>query len=74
MNIPGVQNLELSLSFREIDHSYAGTQLFGLTWDIIDDLTFRAKSQVTVRAPNVGELFKPVLEVPLHLIHVMQIT
>ena len=22
MNIPGVQNLELSLSFREIDHSY----------------------------------------------------
>ena len=65
MNIPGVQNLELSLSFREIDHSYAGsdsTEGFGLTWDIIDDLTFRAKSQVTVRAPNVGELFKPVLE------------
>ena len=38
------------------------TEGFGLTWDIIDDLTFRAKSQVTVRAPNVGELFKPVLE------------
>ena len=65
MNVPGVQNLELSLSFREIDHSYAGsdsTEGFGITWDIIDDLTFRAKSQATVRAPNVGELFKPVLE------------
>ena len=65
MGIFGVQSLELSASYRDIDHSYAGadsTTGFGITWRIIDDLTFRAKTQTTVRAPNVGELFKPVLE------------
>jgi outer membrane receptor protein involved in Fe transport len=65
MNIPFVQNLDLSISYREIDHSYAGsdsTEGFGLTWSIIDDLSFRAKSQSTVRAPNVGELFKPIIQ------------
>ncbi len=65
MDIPFVQNLDLSLSYREIDHSLAGsdsTEGYGITWNIIDDLTFRAKSQSTVRAPNVGELFKPVLQ------------
>ena len=65
MDIPCGQNLDLSLSYREIDHSLAGsdsTEGYGITWNIIDDLTFRAKSQSTVRAPNVGELFKPVLQ------------
>jgi iron complex outermembrane receptor protein len=65
MDIPFVQNLDLTLSYREIDHSLAGsdsTEGYGITWSIIDDLTFRAKSQSTVRAPNVGELFKPVLQ------------
>ena len=65
MEIPLVQSLDLSLSYREIDHSLAGSDTvdgFGLTWKIIDDLTFRANTQTTVRAPNVGELFKPIIQ------------
>ncbi|WP_245979267.1 TonB-dependent receptor domain-containing protein [Solilutibacter pythonis] len=38
-----------------------GTWKYGLAWKPVEDLTFRAMFQRAVRAPNVNELFAPVV-------------
>ena len=39
----------------------ATTYKFGATWAPVDDLKFRGNYQRAVRAPNIGELFAPVV-------------
>jgi len=58
---PGAKSLEASLAARYSDYSTAGgvwSYAGGLTWQPIDDITFRGQYQRAVRAPNVGELFQ----------------
>jgi outer membrane cobalamin receptor len=38
------------------------TWKYGLNWRPIDSLMFRAMKQRAVRAPNLGELFSPVVQ------------
>mgnify|MGYP000173942258 FL=1 len=60
--ITGIQDLSLRAAGRYSDYSTLGgfpAYNFGLEWAPIDDLRFRAVYARAVRAPNVGELFRP---------------
>lgn len=71
-DIPGVKSLELSAAVRNSDFKAEGqiglnavspilgdptTEKYGLRWQIIDDLMFRASWGETFRAPSVLDLF-----------------
>lgn len=58
------RELTLDLGLRYSDYSTAGqapSWKLGLNWEPVDGLRFRAMSQRAVRAPNVDELFAPVV-------------
>ncbi|HEX5787435.1 MAG TPA: TonB-dependent receptor, partial [Woeseiaceae bacterium] len=61
-DLPGIQDLSLRAAGRYSDYSTLGgfpAYNFGLEWSPIDDLRFRAVYARAVRAPNIGELFRP---------------
>ncbi|MEE4246676.1 MAG: TonB-dependent receptor plug domain-containing protein, partial [Kangiellaceae bacterium] len=59
-DIPGLNMLEFSLSARDIDNSLAGSftaSTIGFRWKPIEELTFRANTTDSLRAPSLAELF-----------------
>ena len=62
---PGVQSLAFSAGYRFSDHSIAGSNSSWkgeLDWNINDQFRVRGSVQRAVRAPNIGELFRPQVE------------
>lgn len=58
----GFQSLDLELGYRYSDYNPTGTDStwkYGLTWQPVEDIRFRAMKQRAARAPNVGELAAP---------------
>ena len=56
------KSLELNLAARYTDYSSSGgvtTWKIGGTWDVSDDIRFRASRSRDIRAGNLGELFTP---------------
>ena len=54
------RSLDVNAAVRATDYSTSGyvtTWKVGATWDVIDDIRFRATRSRDIRAPNVGELF-----------------
>lgn len=61
---PFIQSLGLELGYRWARYSSTGsntTWKVGLDWAITGDLRFRAMKQQAARAPNIGELFAPLV-------------
>lgn len=61
-NQPFAESLDLELGYRTADYDPSGTLeswKYGLSWEPIDGLRFRAMQQRANRAPNVGELAAP---------------
>ena len=61
-DLPFVEYLELSGAARYSHYSTAGNATswnYGLTYQPIDDLKFRAAEASATRAPNISELFQP---------------
>jgi outer membrane receptor protein involved in Fe transport len=61
-DLPGVRDLSVRAAGRYSDYSTLGSfpaYNFGIEWSPIDDLRFRAVYARAVRAPNIGELFRP---------------
>jgi len=65
---PGIDNLSLELGYRHSDFSNAGgfgteygSWKYGLSWSPIEPLKFRLMQQRATRAPNITELFLPVV-------------
>lgn len=61
-DLPGIQSLSARAAGRYSDYSTLGgfsAYNFGLEWSPIDELRFRAVYAHAVRAPNIGELFRP---------------
>lgn len=61
---PFFQNLNLELGYRSSKYSVSGNNITwkaGVDWAITDQFRFRAMQQRASRAPNVGELFSPVV-------------
>jgi len=64
-DLPGVQNLGLTVGYRWSDHSNSGqndSYKAELDWTIVDSVRVRGSYQRAVRAPNIGELFSPQQE------------
>jgi outer membrane receptor protein involved in Fe transport len=62
-DMPGIDSLSLRGAYRYSDYSTLGgfsAYNVGLEWSPIEDLRFRAVYAHAVRAPNLGELFRPV--------------
>ena len=62
--VPWIEDLSLNGGYRYSSYSTAGatnTYKYGAEWQPIDDFRLRASMQRAVRAPNVLELFSPVL-------------
>ena len=58
------ESLTIDLGARYSDYSTAGTEFTwkaGGSWEVIPGLTFRGNYQRSSRAPNIGELFAPVV-------------
>ena len=58
------KSLELEFGYRYSDYDPTGvnkTWKYGLNWEPMDGLRFRAMQQRAARAPNVGELAAPVV-------------
>jgi outer membrane receptor protein involved in Fe transport len=58
------EQLDLEFGYRAADYDSVGsvnTWKLGLTWRPTDDLLVRVMEQSATRAPNVGELFSPVV-------------
>lgn len=58
------QELNLELGGRISDYSTTGTEFTwkaGGSWTIVDGFTLRGNYQRVTRAPNIGELFAPIL-------------
>ena len=63
-NRPGIQSLSVNAAFRASDYSTVGnTETFavGLGWAVDDQIRFRGNFNRAVRAPNVGDLFQPLV-------------
>jgi iron complex outermembrane receptor protein len=61
-DLPLVESLTLDASYRNTDHSTAGTintYGTGLVWQPVQDLRVRGSYNRAVRAPNIFELFSP---------------
>lgn len=64
-DLPAVQSLAFSAGYRYSDHSISGGNSSWkgeLDWNVNDQLRVRGSVQRAVRAPNVGELFRPQVE------------
>lgn len=62
--VPGAETLSLDLGGRYSDYSTAGTEFtwkVGGTWEPIAGVKIRGNFQRAARAPNIGELFAPVV-------------
>jgi iron complex outermembrane receptor protein len=58
------EQLDLEFGYRAADYDSVGsvnTWKIGLAWRPVDNLLFRVMEQSATRAPNVGELFSPVV-------------
>ena len=63
-DVPGAQALDLGLGYRYADYSTAGgvsSYKAELTWQPLDPLRIRGSYQRAVRAPNVYELYLPLV-------------
>ncbi|WP_417471404.1 TonB-dependent receptor plug domain-containing protein [Maricaulis sp.] len=61
---PMIQSLALNAAFRSSDYSTVGqTEAFavGLGWELNDQIRLRGNFNRAVRAPNVGDLFQPLV-------------
>lgn len=61
---PWAKSLDLEFGYRYSDYDPTGvnkTWKYGLNWEPMDGLRFRAMQQRAARAPNVGELAAPVV-------------
>ncbi|MGX7897007.1 TonB-dependent receptor plug domain-containing protein [Tsuneonella sp. HG222] len=59
---PLLESFDLNLAARRTDYSSSGgvtTWKAGATWDVTDDLRFRATQSRDIRAGNLAELFTP---------------
>ena len=59
-DVPGAQSLDLNGAFRRTDYSTSGavsTWKYGLTWEPVQDIRFRATKSRDIRAPSVADLF-----------------
>lgn len=57
------RSLNFELGYRRSDYSLSGvneTYKYGVNWEPIDNLRFRAMRQRAARAPNVNEQFSPI--------------
>ncbi|MET1257348.1 TonB-dependent receptor plug domain-containing protein [Aliikangiella maris] len=64
------QELTLEAAARYSDYSTVGGQTaykLGLNWVINDQFRFRATSGLAIRAPNIGELFQPLIIGPVKI-------
>jgi outer membrane receptor protein involved in Fe transport len=62
VNVPLIDTLSMRAAGRYSDYSTLGgfsAYNYGLEWSPIDSLRFRAVYAHAVRAPNIGELFRP---------------
>lgn len=62
MDLPFVNELELSGAYRHVDHSTAGSDQVwsaGLRWQVADSLTLRASRSRNFRAPTLAQLYSP---------------
>lgn len=62
-DMPFAESLTLDWAHRYAEYSTLGaanTWKFGLSWQPISDITFRATRAQAVRAPNINELFAPI--------------
>tara|TARA_R110000868_G_scaffold209866_1_gene459736 strand:- start:41 stop:2887 length:2847 start_codon:yes stop_codon:yes gene_type:complete len=63
-NVPGIYNLTVEAGARYSDYSNSGgstTWKAGGTWEPIEGYKIRGIYQHSVRSPNIGELFAPVV-------------
>lgn len=63
-NRPGMESLALNLAFRSSEYNTVGnTETFaiGLGWQVDDQIRLRGNFNRAVRAPNVGDLFQPLV-------------
>lgn len=63
-NRPGMESLALNLAFRSSEYNTVGdteTYAVGLGWQIDDQIRLRGNFNRAVRAPNVGDLFQPLV-------------
>jgi outer membrane receptor protein involved in Fe transport len=57
------RSLDLELGYRHSDYNLTGvneTYKYGVSWEPMESLRFRAMRQRAARAPNVSELFAPI--------------
>lgn len=69
--LPFVKNLSLEGAYRSSsykksvgDNNTYGTDKFGVSWILTDDLRLRATKQSVIREPNFGEFANPVFSIP----------
>jgi outer membrane receptor protein involved in Fe transport len=63
-DVPYVQSLDLNSAVRYTDYDTSGTVWswkVGATWQVDDQLSFRATRSRDIRAPNLNDLFSPAL-------------
>lgn len=63
-NRPGMESLALNLAFRSSEYNTVGdteTYAVGLGWQVDDQIRLRGNFNRAVRAPNVGDLFQPLV-------------
>lgn len=66
-DVPFVHTLNLELGYRQTEFSTAknsqdyGSYKFGGEWEPVKSVRFRGMAQLATRAPNVNELFAPVV-------------
>ncbi|WP_444995625.1 TonB-dependent receptor plug domain-containing protein [Aliikangiella sp. IMCC44359] len=67
---PFAKELTFEAAARYSDYSTVGGQTaykLGLNWVINDEVRFRATNGLAVRAPNIGELFQPLVIQPVKI-------
>ncbi len=60
-DLPFAKSLDFNGAVRETNYSFSGlvtTWKAGLTWQPVDDITFRATQSRDIRAPNLAELYQ----------------
>lgn len=65
-NLPGVRNLDMDVAYRATEFKTTtstnyGSWKVGANWEPVRGFRLRAAAQRATRAPNVGELFQPVI-------------
>ena len=67
---PYIKGLNIESAYRVSDYTntdVGDTYKYGLIWTVDDNLRFRATSQTSVRAPNLGEFAGPEVQLKLSL-------